>query len=90
MRLFLLTLFLLSQCVIVGQDSCAVFGNDNVQPRMMGYVPEPMQWEEIDYVYHIYYTVINGIVYRYVIKRERELFIQGGNRTPVAKATHAI
>lgn len=56
MKHLALMLCLLSQYVIVGQDSCAVFGSDNVQPRMMGYVPEPMQWEEIDYVYHIYYT----------------------------------
>ena len=56
MRLALLILCLLSQYVIVGQDSCAVFGNENIQPRMMGYIPEPVQWEEIDYVYHIHYT----------------------------------
>ena len=46
MRLALLMLCLLSQQVIVGQDSCAVFGNENVQPRMMGYVPEPVQWQD--------------------------------------------
>jgi len=56
MKLLLLALCLLSQYVIVGQDSCVVFGEENIQPRMMGYVPEPVQWEEIDYVYHIHYT----------------------------------
>ena len=56
MRFVILTLCLLSQYVIVGQDSCAVFGGENIQPRMMGYVPEPIQWEEIDYVYHVHYT----------------------------------
>ena len=56
MRLLLLMPCLLSQYVIVGQDSCAVFGNEDLQPRMMGYAPGSIQWEEIDYVYHIHYT----------------------------------
>ena len=56
MKLALMILCLLSQQVIVGQDSCAVFGNENVQPRMMGYIPNPLQWQTINYVIHIHYT----------------------------------
>jgi len=57
MKLSLITLLcLLLQYVAAGQDTCVVFGESNLQSRMMGYNPEPVQWEEIDYVYHIYYT----------------------------------
>jgi len=56
MKHLVLIICLLSCKAIVGQDSCAVFGVENIQPRMMGYIPEPVQWETINYVYHIYYT----------------------------------
>lgn len=57
MRFLLLLTSLLSSFLIAGQDSCEVFGiPDGVQVRMMGYMPSPPQWEEINYVVHIHHS----------------------------------
>jgi len=42
--------------VMMGQDSCAVFGNGTIQPMMMGYMPQTVEWKTINYVIHIHYT----------------------------------
>ena len=40
-----------------GQDSCVVFGEPtNLEVRMMGYMPDPPSWKNINYVVHIHYT----------------------------------
>ena len=57
MRFLSSILFLLLHYLSVGQDSCVSFGSSSIyEPRMMGYNPGPIEWEEIDCVYHIHYT----------------------------------
>ena len=57
MRFLTCILFLLFSFVTTAQDSCIYFGSSSIyQPRMMGYTPGPIEWQEIDCVYHIHYT----------------------------------
>ena len=54
-------LCLLSQYVIVGQDSCAVFGNDRLPAEDDGVCPQTRQWEDINYVIHIHIPTASQI-----------------------------
>ena len=57
MKHLTLVLYLLSCQAIVGQDSCAVFGDEgNFQAKFMGMPYVTPQWEEINYVVHVHYT----------------------------------
>ena len=49
--------FMLFPLLAYGQDSCAVFGEPtNLGIKMMGYMPDPPSWKNINYVVHIHYT----------------------------------
>jgi hypothetical protein len=39
-----------------GQDSCAVFDVPTPAIRMMGYMPDPPSWKNVNYVVHIHHT----------------------------------
>ena len=39
-----------------GQDSCAVFEVPTPAVKMMGYMPDPPAWKNINYVVHIHHT----------------------------------
>ena len=50
-------LLMLLPVLSYGQDSCVVFGEPtNLAVRMMGYMPDPPSWKNINYVVHIHYT----------------------------------
>ena len=56
MRFAALALCLLSQIMVAGQDSCAVFDVPTPAVRMMGYNPDPPSWKNVNYVVHVHYT----------------------------------
>jgi predicted Zn-dependent protease with MMP-like domain len=53
MRFLLLILIPIS---MLGQDSCAVFGDTHQAIKMMGYMPDPPSWKTIHYVVHVHHT----------------------------------
>ena len=60
-------LLMLLPILSYGQDSCAVFGEPtNLGIRMMGYMPDPPSWKNINYVVHIHYTDSSDYDYSYL------------------------
>ena len=59
-------IFMLLPVLVYGQDSCAVFGDQPQAIRMMGYMPDPPSWKNINYVVHIHYTDSSSYDYSYL------------------------
>lgn len=50
-------LFILFPVFLKAQDSCVVFTpQTNYQVKMMGYMPDPPSWKNVNYVVHIHHT----------------------------------
>jgi hypothetical protein len=56
MRALPLLIALLSGFLMAGQDSCAVFEVPTPAIKMMGYMPDPPSWKNVNYVVHVHYT----------------------------------
>ena len=60
-------LLMLLPVIAQAQDSCAVFGEPtNLEVRMMGYMPDPPSWKNVNYVVHIHYTDSSTYQYSYL------------------------
>ena len=53
-------LLMLLPILSYGQDSCVVFDVPTPAVGMMGYMPTDPEWTEINYVVHIYHTIVTG------------------------------
>ena len=49
-------LLMLLPVLTYGQDSCAVFDVPTPAVKMMGYMPDPPSWKNVNYVVHVHYT----------------------------------
>ena len=56
-------LLMLLPVLAYGQDSCAVFEVPTPVVKMMGYMPDPPSWKNVNYVVHVHYT--DSLPYQY-------------------------
>jgi hypothetical protein len=56
-------LLMLLPVLAYGQDSCAVFEVPTPAVKMMGYMPDPPSWKNVNYVVHVHYT--DSLPYQY-------------------------